>query len=121
MPPTTSGKPPRQGSRRLRATSGRPATRPAFTLAADRSGASFVRMSADDTIAALATPSGESAIALIRVSGPAAHALATEILGRKPTPRFAVHAGFRDRNGTPLDDTVITFFEGPNSYTGEDV
>lgn len=78
-------------------------------------------MSAADTIAALATPSGESAIALIRVSGPAARALASDILGRDPTPRFAAHAGFCDRNGVLLDDTIITFFEGPNSYTGEDV
>lgn len=76
---------------------------------------------AQDTIAALATPSGESAVALIRVSGPASRALAAGILGREPEARHASHAVFRDRAGKLLDDTIITFFEGPNSYTGEDV
>ncbi|HUG12765.1 MAG TPA: tRNA uridine-5-carboxymethylaminomethyl(34) synthesis GTPase MnmE [Opitutaceae bacterium] len=74
-----------------------------------------------DMIAALATPSGESAIALIRVSGPGARAIAAEILGRDPVPRFATRAELRDMKGAILDDTIITFFEGPNSYTGEDV
>ena len=72
-------------------------------------------------IAALATPSGESAIAVIRVSGPGARTLAERILGRDPVPRFATHAELRDVKGATLDDTIITYFEGPNSYTGEDV
>jgi tRNA modification GTPase len=72
-------------------------------------------------IAALATPSGESAIAVIRVSGSGARAIAAEILGRSPVPRFATHAELRDLMGATLDDTIITYFEGPNSYTGEDV
>lgn len=78
-------------------------------------------MSAADTIAALATPSGESAIALIRVSGPGARALAAGIFGGDPTPRLATRADFRTRDGILLDDVVATFFQEPNSYTGEDV
>jgi len=78
-------------------------------------------MSAADTIAALATPSGESAIALIRVSGPVARSLAMEILGSPPTPRLATRVDLRTHDGLLLDDVVATYFQGPNSYTGEDV
>jgi len=78
-------------------------------------------MSTAETIAALATPSGESAIALIRVSGPGALALAVEVLGVAPTPRHAARADLRARDGVLLDDVVATFFPEPNSYTGEDV
>jgi tRNA modification GTPase len=73
-----------------------------------------------DTIAALATPAGTSAIALLRASGPDAARLAHEILGHTPPPRFAHHTDYRDHGGTLLDDVLVTFFLGPNSYTGED-
>lgn len=75
----------------------------------------------EDTIVALATPHGESAIALVRVSGPACGRLAREILGRAPLPRTAHHADYRDRGGAMVDDVLATFFAGPASYTGEDV
>lgn len=74
----------------------------------------------NDTIAALATPSGESAIALIRVSGPAAPQLVESIFGRPPLPRLARHADYRDAEGRVVDDVLYTFFAAPNSYTGED-
>lgn len=74
-----------------------------------------------DTVAALATPAGTAALALIRVSGPAAAAVAREVLGRDPEPRRARHAPYRDRAGIEIDDVVATFFAGPKSYTGEDV
>jgi len=74
----------------------------------------------DDTIAALATPSGESALAVVRVSGPQCVALVHEIFDAAPLPRSAVHADYRDADGTLVDDVLYTFFAGPNSYTGED-
>ena len=73
-----------------------------------------------DTIAALATPVGTAAIALVRVSGPDSARLVTEIFGEAPTPRLARHADYRDRQGLLLDDVLFTFFAGPASYTGED-
>lgn len=73
-----------------------------------------------DTIAALATPVGTSAIALVRVSGPASAQLVTDIFGEAPAPRLARHADYRDRQGLVLDDVLFTFFAGPASYTGED-
>jgi tRNA modification GTPase len=73
-----------------------------------------------DTIAALATPAGTSALAVIRASGPDTQRITHEILGRTPLPRMARHADYRDRAGVLIDDVVVTYFEGPRSYTGED-
>ncbi len=73
-----------------------------------------------DTIAALATPVGTSALALVRASGPQAGPLAAAMLGASPAPRVARHADCRAVDGTLLDDVVATFFPGPDSYTGED-
>ncbi len=73
-----------------------------------------------DTIAALATPVGTAAIALVRISGPDSARLVTEIFGETPAPRLARHADYRDVRGLLLDDVLFTFFAGPASYTGED-
>ena len=74
----------------------------------------------NDTIVALATPVGTSAIAVVRVSGPAAPRLAQEIFGATPPPRSVRHGDYHLRDGSLLDDVVYTFFQGPRSYTGED-
>jgi len=73
-----------------------------------------------DTIAALATPVGTSALALIRASGPATRLLVPALFARAPLPRTAQHADYRDQQGTLIDDVLFTFFAGPNSFTGED-
>src|SRR3954469_18509585 len=74
----------------------------------------------DDTIAALATPAGTAAIALLRISGIDTTKIAIDIVGRAPQPRMATHLDYRDRQGTLIDDVLLTFFQGPRSYTGED-
>lgn len=73
-----------------------------------------------DTIAALATPVGTAAIALVRISGPEAARLVRDIFGEAPVARMARHADYRDVAGMLLDDVLFTFFAGPASYTGED-
>lgn len=73
-----------------------------------------------DTIAALATPVGTSAIAVVRASGPDCAEIARAVFGQPLTPRVASHCDYRDRTGTVLDDVLATFFATPNSYTGED-
>lgn len=73
-----------------------------------------------DTIAALATPVGTAAIAVLRVSGPQTAALAQAIFGEVPPPRLARHADYRSVAHELIDDVLFTFFAGPNSYTGED-
>lgn len=76
-----------------------------------------------DTIVAIGTPPGTGAIALLRLSGPDTvrimHAVAPTML-LTPEPRTATFAKLRDAEG-PVDEGLITFFPGPNSYTGEDL
>ncbi len=73
-----------------------------------------------DTIAALATPAGTSALALVRVSGPDTAGMAQEIFGTLPPPRHALHGDYRAKDGRLVDDVVATFFAAGNSFTGED-
>ena len=74
-----------------------------------------------DTIAALVTPVGTSAIAVVRASGPDCAALASAIFGPVPLPaRVARHADYRNLQNQVVDDVLVTFFQGPHSYTGED-
>jgi len=76
----------------------------------------------EETIAALSTPPGEGAIAVIRISGSRAFQIAEAIFRGKSAIRHRV-AGFGrivDGNG-PVDDVVLTTFQAPASYTGEDV
>ncbi|MFG6138964.1 MULTISPECIES: tRNA uridine-5-carboxymethylaminomethyl(34) synthesis GTPase MnmE [Halomonas] len=73
-----------------------------------------------DTIAALATPPGRGGVGIIRVSGPACRSIAGSLLGHCPAPRFALYGPFRGEQGM-IDEGIALFFEGPNSFTGEDV
>ena len=78
-----------------------------------------------DTIVALATPPGRSAIGLIRLSGPTSLEIARCLIGENefsPEPARAVLKMVRDREGREiLDRSLLTFFPKPKSYTGEDV
>ncbi len=76
--------------------------------------------STQDTIAALATPTGTSAIAVLRISGPNTKDLAERIGGTLPSPRVATRADYRDVSGKLVDDVLLTFYQGPASYTAED-
>ena len=74
-----------------------------------------------DTIIALATPAGESALAVIRVSGQLSNIIAKKACNcTKPKPRNAYLVNYRSADGQTLDQVVITFFNKGNSYTGED-
>ena len=73
-----------------------------------------------DTITALATPLGTSAVALVRVSGPESPALARALFGRDLADRRARHGDYVDVEGRLVDDVVAVFFKGPRSYSGED-
>ena len=74
----------------------------------------------DETIVAAATPNGRGALALIRLSGPNAFAIAGKHLRPMPSePRVSqlcrVHHG-----NELLDEALATLFPGPNSFTGDD-
>lgn len=77
------------------------------------------------TIAAIATPPGRGAVALVRISGPGALdcllCLCPSLRGRAPAPRvqrlLVVH---HPGQGHSVDHALVCWFPGPHSYTGED-
>lgn len=77
-----------------------------------------------DPIAALATPAGRSAIAVVRLSGigaiPVAQRVAQTELSSLPDRSVALTT-FRTPEGTPIDQGLVTVFRAPHSYTGEDL
>lgn len=71
-----------------------------------------------DTIYAALSPLISSAVIVVRISGPEA-SLALKLVGLKEAkPRHTYHAKYE---GSVKDDVIVTFFKGPESYTGEDV
>lgn len=73
-----------------------------------------------DTIVAVATPSGRGALALVRLSGPAAFSIAGKHLRSLPVqPRAAQLCTVYDGEEV-LDEALVTLFRGPDSFTGED-
>ena len=78
-------------------------------------------MIAQDTIAAQATAPGRGGVGIIRVSGSKARAVAELILGKCPKTRYAEYLPFNTLAGEQLDQGIALFFQGPNSFTGEDV
>ena len=78
-------------------------------------------MSTVDTIAAVATAPGRGGVGIVRVSGPHAPKIAVAMTGKRLAPRNAVYCGFRDLDGAALDRGIAIRFEGPESFTGEDV
>ena len=78
-------------------------------------------MHSSETIAAIATPPGSGAIAVIRMSGPQAAEVLQACTGKITEPRRATLAYVRDAQARVIDEVVVTRFVGPASYTGEDV
>jgi tRNA modification GTPase len=76
-----------------------------------------------DPIAALATPPGRSALALIRVSGDGAFDVVGRVIAgfRREPPRRATLATFLAEDGKALDEGIYVTYPGPHSYTGEDL
>ncbi len=78
-------------------------------------------MLTEDTIAALATPPGEGAIAMVRISGPDALSIVERVFrGAAPQPRVATF-GRIVAGEEIVDEVVLTVFPAPASYTGEHV
>jgi len=74
-----------------------------------------------DTIAAVATAPGRAGLGVVRVSGPAARAIARAVLGEVPPARRAALRVFSDASGEAIDEGIALFYPAPRSYTGEDV
>jgi tRNA modification GTPase len=82
-------------------------------------------MTLEDTIAAISTPIGEGAIAVIRLSGSEARTIAERVFHGSThvsewEPRRLYFGEVFDESGK-VDQVLLTFFEKPHSYTGEDV
>ena len=81
---------------------------------------------ATDTIAAISTPPGRGGIGIVRLSGPRAASIASQLV--KPhQPLEHAHARLADvidsadADGPRIDEALVTFFGAPNSYTSEDL
>ena len=74
----------------------------------------------DDTIFSLATAVGRAATAMVRISGPRVNEV-PELLGfARPEPKIASLRTLKHQK-KKLDQSIVLFFNGPESYTGEDV
>jgi tRNA modification GTPase len=79
-----------------------------------------------ETIAAIATPPGEGALAVIRISGPGALAVADTVFRAAKSPsameeRRVAFGRIIDARGEVIDEVLLTLFRNPRSYTGEDL
>ncbi|MEC3908749.1 tRNA uridine-5-carboxymethylaminomethyl(34) synthesis GTPase MnmE [Tamlana sp. 2201CG12-4] len=82
----------------------------------------------EDTIVALATPSGAGAIAVIRLSGKTAVEIADQCFQSVTSKKklddqktHTIHLGHIMDDNRTIDEVLVSVFRNPNSYTGEDV
>lgn len=81
----------------------------------------------NDTICAIATPHGMGAIAVIRISGPEAISIVSQLFMQNDKPfdkskmvANKAYYGHIVDHGDMLDEVMVTFFKAPHSFTGED-
>ncbi|MGB6191948.1 MAG: tRNA uridine-5-carboxymethylaminomethyl(34) synthesis GTPase MnmE [Terracidiphilus sp.] len=79
-----------------------------------------------ETIVAISTPPGRGGIGIVRLSGREAGGIAEQLVTlRQPLEharaRLADVLDATENGAEPIDEAVVTFFAGPNSYTGEDL
>lgn len=77
-----------------------------------------------DTIVAVATSPGRSAIGVIRLSGPSSLKILRGLIHDqlfKPEPNHVVLKQIVRESGEPLDSALVTYFEKPRSFTGEEM
>lgn len=82
-------------------------------------------MMKEDTIVAIATPPGRGGIGVVRLSGENAPEIAfglLQVASQNPEPQRSTLGKFADpQTGRILDEVVVTFYQRPHSYTGENV
>ncbi len=76
----------------------------------------------NDTIAAVATAHGIGSISIIRLSGKASFSIAKK-LSKKPDfkPRHATLTPLYNTGDELIDEAIVVYFKGPNSFTAEDI
>jgi len=75
----------------------------------------------NDPIAAVATPAGRGALAILRISGSDLTLIAEKLIGKLPRPRVATLFTITGVDNTTIDNAIVIYFRGPHSFTGEDV
>jgi len=81
----------------------------------------------EDTIAAISTPAGEGAIAIVRMSGPQSIAIADKLFTGKTkldqAPSHSLHHGriVDPQKGQLVDDVLVSLMRAPRTYTGDDM
>ena len=80
----------------------------------------------DDTVVALSTARGVGAVAVVRLSGPDSWAIARKMVAERNnfgtmSPRNMALFDLIDKDGERIDRALAVKFEGPASYTGEDI
>ena len=76
-----------------------------------------------DTIVAVATAPGVSAIAVIRISGSETFPIINQLFPAKDLealPSHSIHLGILKEGDLAIDEVLLSLFKGPRSYTGED-
>jgi tRNA modification GTPase len=76
----------------------------------------------NDTIVALATPPGVSAIGVVRLSGVEAINIAAKLFPSKDLTKqnsHTLHVGILEHNNKAIDEVVVSIYKAPRSYTGE--
>lgn len=87
---------------------------------------SVMQLNQTETISAVATPPGEGALGIVRISGDEAFAIAGRLFkapSRKPLESHRIYFGqlIDPANGELIDQVLLLTFRAPHSYTGEDV
>ncbi len=82
----------------------------------------------NDTIAAISTPSGQGAIAIIRLSGQDSFRIVQTIFEASGSAGFlplsqprGIHHGWIKSGGKLVDEVLVSHFSAPKTYTGEDL
>ena len=79
----------------------------------------------NDTIAAIATPSGKGGVGIVRISGSNAYTISKKITQTDLQTRYAHFCSFYQDNNKEssnlLDQGIAIYFKAPNSFTGEDI
>lgn len=80
-----------------------------------------------DTIAAISTSMGEAGIGLVRMSGREAFSIAERVFqpvshkGYRSSMNRKLRYGWIIKDGKPVDEVLVSFMQGPHTYTAEDV
>ena len=75
-----------------------------------------------ETIYALSSGAGKGGVAVIRLSGSQALKILTSLTGiENPKPRYAYFSPLKNKENIVIDHSLVLYFKGPNSFTGEDV